>query len=243
MPSSQVDFQETYNSLLHEQDCDGFQSNLSTDLTSSDDAVLLLMAIISDAIYLRQSLGRLVPAETGGRVNNPFVPLNPNTELERMQNLLSQGLDRWQSRFQDSVSADVIAFYHYCKLYILCPDLPALSPLSGYLKHSAYPELQNRHHTGSSIKISDQAVQQAWLVLDHAASRAKSDEQLCAVWLPIVVFHAALAIWASIGLVGADRSERYGSKRALLAFKVELEGMPWPCCAEMASVLESLMIP
>lgn len=241
MPSSQLEFQNTYNSLLHEQDCDGYQSNLPADLTSQDDAVLLLMAIISDAIYLRQSLGRLVPTDNERRINNPFVPITPNTELERMQNLLSKGLDRWQSQFQELVSADVMAFYHYCRLYISCPVLPVLSPLSGYRNHSANLGFQRRSTTGNSIKISDQAVQQAWQVLDHAASRAKSDEQLCAVWLPIVVFHAGLVIWASIVLVGAERSERHGSKRALLAFKVELEGMPWPCCTEMAAVLHSLM--
>lgn len=242
MPSSLHEFQDTYDGLLHEQTRDGFQSVLPADMTSQDDAVLLLMAIISDAIHLRQSLGRLVSTDQGGRMNNPFVPLTPSTELERMQKLLSKGLDRWQSQFQGSVSADVMAFYHYCRLYISCPDLPALSPLSGYLNQFATSGSQGRSNPGNSIKISDQSVQQAWQVLDHAALRTKSDEQLCAIWLPIVVFHASLAIWASISLVGAEGSERYGSKRALLAFKVELEEMPWPCCIEMAAVLDTLML-
>jgi hypothetical protein len=242
MPSSLQEFQDTYDGLLHEQTGDDFQSMLSADMTSQDDAMLLLLAIISDAIHLRQSLGRLVSTNEGRPVHNPFVPLTPRSELERMQKLLAKGLDRWQSHFQGLVSADVMAFYHYCRLYISCPDLPALSPLSGYLNHFANSGSQSRSNAGNSIKISDQSVQQAWQVLDHAVLRTKSDEQLCAVWLPIVVFHASLTIWASISLVGAEGSERYSSKRALLAFKVELEEMPWPCCIQMAAVLDSLML-
>lgn len=216
---------------------------LSGDMTTQEDAVILLMAIISDAMYLRQALGRLVATKGGRPASNPFVPLTPNTELDRMQVLLSRGLDRWQMQFQGLMPADVMAFYHYCRLYISCPDLPSLSPLSGYNNPLADRRSWNKSKTGKNIKISDHSIQEAWQVLDHAALRSKSGEQLCALWLPIVVFHASLVIWASISLVGsAGGRDKYGSKRSLLAFKVELEGMPWPCCVGMAAILERLML-
>lgn len=242
MPSSQYDFHDIYGRLLHGSVHDVLQPILPADMTAQEDAVLLLMAIVSDAIYLRQALGRLVSTSEGRSTSNPFVPLTPNTELERMQALLSKGLDRWQSQFQTRVPADVMAFYHYCRLYISCPDLPALSPLSGYNNPLANLGSWNQSSAGDSIKISDQSIQHAWQVLDNAALRSKSGEQLCAIWLPIVVFHAGLVIWASISLGAAEGRDKYGSKRSLLAFKVELERMPWPCCIEMAAVLDSLML-
>jgi len=33
----------------------------------------------------------------------------------------------------------------------------------------------------------------------------------------------------------------YGSTKVLLPFKIEIEGMPWPCCKEMAATLDRLM--
>ncbi|KAK5064916.1 hypothetical protein LTR84_000750 [Exophiala bonariae] len=243
MPSSTHDFHDIYERLVYGARDDELQSILPGGMTTPEDAVLLLMAIISDAIYLRQALGRLVLTKEGRSMSNPFVPLTPDTELERMQMQLSQGLDRWESQFQGVMAADVMAFYHYCRLYISCPDLPALPPLSGY--NNPVADIRSRYQSkaGNVFNIADSSIQQAWQVLDYAALRSKTGEKLCAIWLPIVVFHAGLVIWASISLVGGvEGRDKSGSKRSLLAFKVELEGMPWPCCAGMAAVLENLML-
>lgn len=239
MPTSMHEFQDIYDGLLHEPVDDNSHLIIPTEVASQDDAVLLLMAIISDAIYLRRSLERLLATGGESHQRNPFVPLTPHTELQRMQNLLLTGLDRWYSKFHSLTTPEVMSFYQYCRLYICCPDLPALSRLSGYLGSST--DWRRPSHLGPElgVKISDQAVQQAWQVLDSAASRTKMPARACPVWLPIVVFHAGLVIWAN--LASPSNNDRYGSKRALLAFEVELQEMPWPCCKEMAATLARLM--
>ena len=245
MPSSPDEFQDVYGAILQEPISNTVQYLLSRETTSQEDAVLLLVALLSDSICLRRSLGRVVKMETCRNMDihkhNPFVPLSPHTELDRMQNLLSTGLDRWHTSFHTFVAPEILALYHYCRLYLSCSELALLPRLAGYQTYASPPSHPSLPNPTNDIRTSDQSMRQAWLVLDNAASRSRSSDGLCPVWLPIVVFHGALVIWAGISLGTVGDSDKYGSTRVLLAFKAELEGIAWPCCVEMVATLRRLM--
>lgn len=238
MPSSSYEFQEVYNAFLEDKGTHSI--NFSTSL-SLDDAVLVLMAILSDLLYIRRSIGQHAhhtdPAKKMVRnFHNPFVPLSPHTETHRMENIISSALDRWYSTFDTLSCPGIMVFYHYCRLYLSCPQIAALPRMAGY------KGIDSDTDPGSLIvrTISDQSVQHAWRILDEAAARPKSDV-LCPLWLPVFVFHASLVVWAKQQFGTTRDPNGYGSYRILLPFKIELEGMPWPCCKEMTETLVRLI--
>lgn len=238
MPDSPLEFQVVYRALLDDR---AVQNELPAEVTSPDDALLLLMAVISDILYLRGSLGqvvhRMASADKKPARRNPFIPLSPHSELDRMETLLSVALDKWHGRFHTSVPPELVAFYHYCRMYLACKYLLDLPKIAGYRQ-------QRSDSTSSTeLEITERAAHHAWLVLDSAAGRSRppSGDSLLQVWLPIVVFHASLVVWAKHSLGRARHGEGFGSAKILLAFKVELEGMPWPCCSQMAATLDRLM--
>ncbi len=238
MPSSPYQFQDVYRTLM---DVNDIQLPLPADLSAVDDALLLLIAMLSDLLIVRRSLSTLVnllrgaPTPHQRLAGNPFVPLTPQAELGRLQNLLRSALDKWSQQFEPFMTPEVMAFSHYCKLHLSCPEILQLPRLSGY------ETLSDKMTTVQyDIDVSEDALCMAWLVLDRAAERNAS-ESLCPIWLPICVFHAALVVWAHQSFNEAQKCGERRSKRMLLAFKVELEKMPWPCCAEMGTTLERLM--
>lgn len=238
-PSSTHAFQDVYRNLLQESSA-GTQSILLTmDNSSRELAVLLLLAILSDSITIHRSLGSAVNLlrreQNNSYRHNPFVPLSAYTELERMKSQLSIALDRWYDKFKSSMSPAIIALYHYSRLYLSCPAIPTLTQVA---QHEASSLNQISVDT---LNISARSVSHAWAVLDVAATCPHSEEGLYPAWMPIVVFHAALVVWANIKFSTGSDSEKHGSVRALLAFKVELEAMPWPSCTNMARILQNLM--
>ncbi|KAI0105869.1 hypothetical protein F4814DRAFT_429777 [Daldinia grandis] len=246
MPSSNIPFQDIYRSLLQNSSAE-VQTLLSTTGASSrEQAILLLLAILSDSITLHRTLGSAANVINSVQMtsykHNPFVPYSAHAELERMQNRLSKALDQWYISFSGSMSPDVIALFHYCRLYLSCPEIPSLSRLAQY----GTPSNQTPTQAGvtaatNTINISSQSLDHAWALLDVAATCPKSEGILCQAWMPIVVFHAALVVWAKVSFsTGGDR-DTYGSRRVLLAFKMELETMQWPCCTKMAVTLQRLM--
>ena len=250
MPSSTLSFPDVYRHLLRESSTNSPSLLSATISDSRESAVILLLAVLSDCITIRRSLGSAAnivsSTHSTAYSHDPFVPFSAHDELERMQNRLSKALERWQDNFRASVGSEVLTLFHYCELYLSCPALSSLSQLAQYdfshsspsQTHVAYALAQNE------ISISDRALDRSWALLDVAAKCPKSDQALCAAWMPIVVFHAALVIWAKISLSprGHDRDrDRHGSIRVLLAFKLELEAMPWPCCRKMATTLQKLM--
>lgn len=236
MPSSGPEFQEIYNAFLEDR---GTQSITFSSPLSQDDAVLVLMAMLSDLLYIRRSIGQHArhtdPAnKTVRNFHNPFVPLSPHTEIYRMQNIISSTLDRWYSTFNTLSSPGMMALYYYCRLYLSFSQILVLPHIVGYRG------IKSDMGLDSLTAISDHTVQHAWRILDDAAARPKSD-LLCPLWLPIIVFHASLVVWAKQQFGTTQHPNGYGSNRILLPFKVELEGMPWPCCKEMTETLERLI--
>ncbi len=215
---------DLYRTLLNENDT---YYPLPRDITSCDNAFLLLMAILSDLLCMRQSLGRIISlAESTNKPthrHNPFVPLSPHTELDRIQNLLSSALDRWYNTFHTSTSLEVMAFYHYCKLCLDCDHLLELPHMV------AYKPLSPASSSENGMIISAKSMRHAWLVPDNAAARSKvsSLDSLSPVWLPIIVFHASLVVWATHSLSNLHESDGYSNAKVLLAFKIELNTIPW----------------
>ena len=241
MSGSNRQFQDVFKAIL--QPGNDVSANISPD-----DAILLLFALISESICLRRSLAVFLPSETlqvssGAEemLRNPHIPFAVNTEFTRMDSRIALGLTRWAARFTTSVSSDVLAFFHFCQLYRSCPDISRLPRLAGYkpfaTTEAAAPCLDGQI---GEIDISENTVGHAWLVLDHAATKTLSAGDISPMWLPIVLFYAGLVIWARARL-GELKKEKYGSLKLLLVFKLELEKLPWPCCAEMAATLDRLM--
>ena len=233
-----MEFQYTYRSLLDERT----RSDQETgSCLGQEDALLLLMALLSDLLYARRALGQTFPFATStnnaSTPYNPFGPFSPRLELDRVEEKISGALDQWHKWFHASASPEIMAFYHYCKMYLSFDYLLCLPHLAGYRGGASTPFPTER------VPLSHKAVRDAWRILDSAAmwSQPQSIDQLWPVWLPIVVFHASLVIWAQLNVNSRRSSAGVASLRILLAFKIELERMPWPCCVAMATTLGRLI--
>lgn len=238
MPSSSADFQDVYRIMLDDRTPQKY--TMETGF-SQEDNLLLLMAVMADLLHVRHSLGQVVQsAETKGAkvCQNPFAPFSPRMELDRMEAQLSLALDKWHRWFHADASPENLALYHYARMYLSFHQLLSLPFIAGYTGR------QQPMALSSIVSIPDEAVRQAWRVLDSAAARSQQSQtdHLCPIWLPIAVFHAGLVVWAQHSLCGAQLGAGYGSARVLLAFKIELDGMPWPCCVEMAATLARLIV-
>lgn len=248
MPASTVLFQHVYRDLLKESSL-GRQSLLETtgNVSSRDQAALLLFAILSDSITMRRSLGSstdvINTAQWVAYKHNPFTPGFAHSELERIQCQLSLALDRWYNFFASSMSPDVLALYQYCRLYLSHPGISRLHQAVNSLASPSQLSDGDLSNKGDMLGGSDQSVNHAWTLLDAAATLPKSQESLSPAWMPIVIFHAALVVWGKITFDNKSGrgSRSYGSVRTLLAFRMELETMHWPCCARMVATLDMLM--
>jgi hypothetical protein len=200
---------------------------ITGEVRSGDDALLLLVAILTDLIYLQRSLSRY--ADHPDPIN-PFVPLSPHTEQQRMLSTLSSALDRWSESF-DSLNPDIMVLYHYSRLYLTYPGVTSVAASIGYTESIKIVK--------ADIKVPNTTAKFAWRILDTAAaSSSRQGPKLCSPWLPVTIFHAALVIWADI----ATSASMYApSKRILVPFILELQRMGWPCCLKMVSTLETLM--
>lgn len=240
MPSSAPEFQSVYNILISRKG--DAEATLPTEMNAADDAVLLLTAILSDLLFIQRSLGRIINLANDSAVirdpDKPHPPLSPRSELRRMHNTLSTALQRWGERFATQAPSEVLAFFHYCRLHLLYPRLLELPRIAGY---GPLSKAQISQHNPPAVPAS--ATSTAWLILDKATARTRSDATLCPIWLPIAVFHAGLVVWAGRHLSGGSGSNEgvQGSAMMLVPFRIELETMNWPCCRDMAATLDRLV--
>lgn len=232
-------FDRVYASLLKTD------NDFMPDLNAEGQPLLLLLAILSDSIAVRRSLAslaRLGSSSSKTYVNarcaqSPYQVLSPSAEFRRMQDQLLNALDKWEKMFGAQAEGNENAFFHFCRLHIVCDDLLVLPQLA---KYAPAVQREGPYNAGGSITVSDQAVAHAWTILENVDTKSTDEGTICPIWCPIVVFYGALAVWASIRQQGGQ-STKYGSLKQLLAFKIELERMPWPCCEEMASTLDRLL--
>lgn len=245
-PSPAIPFQHIYRDLL--QDGNEHQPILlaMNGDPDRDQSFLLLLAILSDSITVRRSIGSVInavnPAHSLAREVNPYVLFSDHAELDRMLGQLSLALDRWDVRFTKLKRPDIKVLSLYCRLYLSCPILAALHEIA--LSQGEHSVPLKDLSASLNIDVSNRSVDYAWALLDTAAAVTTplpAESSLCPAWMPICVFHAALVVWAKIRWDKSSTSAGHGSIRALLAFKVELERMQWPCCTNMAKALQKLM--
>lgn len=272
MPSCSGQFQDVYRGLVTPSGQNIHQpllAPLAVDESrkSKDDAVFLLLALLSDLITLRRSLGSETniinsTAPAIARVNH-FPLFSAHTEYSRIQSDIELGLDRWHSIFGSSVGPDVLSLYQFCRLVVACPVLPLIHK-AAVCQDVDYSRNAVLHRLPANTEILDVAVNYAWSVLDSAAACPTSldkrpstwgsssttppqpppeQQYLCSAWMPTVVFQSALLIWAKIvrGRRGSRDTQGNISIRALVAFQVELQTMQWPCCTSMVATLQRLM--
>jgi hypothetical protein len=219
MPRSSARLQDCYARLLKGEP-------RPSDAANTEDAMVLLMALLSDTLYLQRSLSRVAAPDP----MNPFVPLSPHSEHERMHNVLFSALDTWLETFQRD-ERGIMVFYHYCCLYLAFPQV------SGLASHACYPT--GHEITEPKVPVSDTAVTHAWAILDNvAAGEINMSETMEPLWFPVAIYHAGLTIWAQ---TCGSRLAHASSTRILLPFIVEVQKFRWPCSAAMASSLQMLM--
>ncbi|KAJ9609572.1 hypothetical protein H2200_005899 [Cladophialophora chaetospira] len=234
-----VTFSQIYTSLLDPD------LALAAGPASQCMPSLLLIAVLTDCICLRRSLADLVSlgsedskSHRGAQLAyNPHQVLSPVREYRRMEDRLSSALDKWMERFGHDAAPDNLALAYFCRLYLASPELSILPRLAHY---PPVVQRENLSAVDSSVNVSDQSVAHAWAILENVDTRSKDEDTMCAIWSPIIVFYAALVVWAR-SQQRNDQGTKAGSVKQLLVFKLELERMRWPCCVEMASTLDRLM--
>jgi hypothetical protein len=81
----------------------------------------------------------------------------------------------------------------------------------------------------------------AWLILDNSNTQADASSTKVSIWLPVVLFFAALTVWRRLEHQSSSSNLRTGTLRTLNLFKDELISLPWPCCVAMCDILDNLM--
>jgi hypothetical protein len=241
MPGSNLAFQGVYHALLDENTT---EPNIEVSRSSQEDALLLLMAILSDVIYIRGSLGHAISSGLLGSEHlprrNPHIPFSAPSELIRMEQKLSQALTRWHDHFLEHATPKNRAFYYYCTIYSSCRQLQRLvDPVRSTSK--GLPSDLKRPGT-----LSDRDVRAAWLILDNVSEwqQNRSAETICPIWFPVMVYHAAVVVWAQQWCSEASSGISFhASTRILVPFKIELSQMHWPCCKHMVAALDRLSAP
>jgi hypothetical protein len=218
---------------------------LPADLTS-DNALLLLTAILAEintATTIFHPFEELAAFNDNGQTpvkyQNPHLPFSLTNETSLAKRKLSRALDSWHQHYSMIIDPELLVLFYFCKLQLVFPNLQNLPILAGYpprVTRNTTPISVLYKRIEKDLKTSGaDALKYAWLVIE--AINSKND--VAPVWVPIAVFHASLVVWSMIILDGETRSR--GSLKVLAVFRMELEGMKWPCCRVMADVLGSLM--
>lgn len=235
------DFQDLYQSLLH----DGLAGHSLPWLNGNP--LLLLVAILSDTICIQRALtsglsrDHRAPRPTilsypNTLFQNSPPALSPESEYSRMSECINNFLDKWQERFASKEGRRYLTLYYFCRLCVECPHVSHLPGLVGYPPNRA-ASIPPYTMSLDAIEISDRAVDFAWAIVEHIGFSEEDRGSVRPIWEPLIVFLAALVVWAK-----KQRSPRLDSgdyrRKELLVYKLELEQISWPCCKEMASSID-----
>lgn len=239
MPSSPYNFHHIYNHLIS-----GLQP-LPSDLKADEDGLLLLTGICADILYLQHSFSNMtLGAKKLARQSlpNPYAPFSPTSKIHHHQYILSAALSRWYQHFAKTVAQDVLTLFFFCKLLLVFPEVLCLPRRAGYPPNATGSSMLPQPSENVPLNVSDEAMRSAWLILDSLTDRRDAPGFNVSIWLPVVVFGAALTIWCQLQPQNSASNSRPGTLRALSMFKDELVQLPWPCCADMCSILDKLRI-
>ena len=213
---------KVYRSLL-----DGFA--LPADMTVGEDALVLLVALLGDIIRA-QKTGTLSPAVHESLSNqNLYAPMTVRWEISRLEATLESVLARWRRHFTQ-LSHNVLALYHFARLHLTLPQTWKLARWTGY------SERIFKASSTTGLSIPDEATDLAWEVLGESEGCTTGSESFTSIWLPVVVFHSALAIGREFQHRGHSKTS-LSSARIMGGFKEELQRLDWPCCVAMIATI------
>ncbi|KAK1059815.1 hypothetical protein LTR12_006863 [Friedmanniomyces endolithicus] len=239
MPNGPYNFKTAYAAL--------FSRNGSNSAGSSEnaDAVILILALLSELLFLQHShrIASPKPASTGSNESNTMhsypvalMPASATREYSDHEHSILRALRRWRDLFAATASNETMALSTYLELRVSYSHIDELSRACG---HGL-----SRHTTFSAgvlaTKVNERSVRLAWLILDYVDVQKRERQCTEAVWLPSVLFHSALVVWKSQTDV---ESGPPGSLKTLELFAKELDALPWPCCGAMARYLRNLIVP
>ncbi|KAK1055214.1 hypothetical protein LTR33_014196 [Friedmanniomyces endolithicus] len=238
MPNAPCDFRTAYAALFSTN-----SSNLN-GLDDNADAVILILALLSELLFLQHSY-RIVfpqPAPTGSNESNTthsypitMTPASASREYSDHEHSILRALRRWRYLFAATASDETTALSTYLELRVSCPHIDELQHACGYGQ-----TYQTGFNAGAlATKINERSVRLAWLILDYVDVQKRERQCTEAVWLPSVLFHSALVVWKS--QTDAE-SGPPGSLKTLELFAKELDALPWPCCGAMARCLRNLIV-
>lgn len=239
VPGSNTSLSGAYKELFA-----SLSGSSSLHTVSDEGALLLLAALWSELVFLHRLTGDAEIGRAGHQGSargsslpqlcDPFVSLSPAVEKIRLQNRLKTALLSWNATFAATVSEDIVALYYYCNMISACPQILGLPSLAGYPSTNNAATFDSIDAVIQMPAISDESVELAVLVLNHASASDGSPVRV-SIWLPVIVFHAALAVWAH------DQAAQTGRKRqsrTVFSFIQVLQSLPWPCCKEMVGTLQ-----
>ena len=239
MPASSHMFDHLYSMLLSST------QPLPAEAKSPGNALLLLVALVSDHLYVRRMIG-MVSSRYGvkhyDQTNdiltspnvNPFPSLSPTMESARITTSILRASEAWYEEFHSVCPKAYLALFYYLKLRLSFPELQSLPELAGY----GSPRRKESANESGTLVVSDESLRLAWLILDHVDFRNLGMESRLAIWTPVVLFHAALVVWQRVRITS---SQSIGSLKMLRPFIHELEQVPWPCSEEMMTTLRRLI--
>jgi len=238
MSNPRNDFKTAYAALFSRT------GSNSAGLSDNADAVILILALLSELLFLQHSyrIASSQPASTGSNESNTMhsypvalTPVSATREYSDHEYSILQALRRWRNLSAATASNETTALSTYLELRISYPFIDELPHSCGY-----GPSCDTVFSAGAlAAKVDDRSVRLAWLILDHVDVQKRERQCTEAVWLPSILFHSALVVWKSQTDV---ESGPPGSLKTLELFAKELDALPWPCCSAMARCLRNLMV-
>lgn len=201
MPSSSHNFNQIYSSLLS-----GVRA-LPSDMKADEDSLLLLTGICADILFIQHSFSNLLLAADPSDESrpNPYAPLSPPAEALRHSFTLNAALVRWYQHFGDIASPNILLMFYFCRLLLALPDVLRLPSLAGYPSSSKPTSTVPDLSTTAISKVSDEALNFSWQILENSHARTEVLGGNTAIWVPIVLFYAALTIWAHLEQQGSSK--------------------------------------
>ncbi|EUC43272.1 hypothetical protein COCMIDRAFT_28228 [Bipolaris oryzae ATCC 44560] len=224
MPQSGYPFQMINGALLHGQ-------AIPNDLGNREDALALSIALLSNIIQTHKMYFGPLSVHIRPDPWNPYRPLTWRSELTNTVAVFNSALARWESHFLQKADHDVLALHYFTKLYLMVPSIAEFPSLA---RGDAIRSVQ----LAEQMVIPDEAWETAWDVFEHVDLAIKVKEYRISIWLPEIIFLSAVIVWRSHSNNGHRR--RYGGLRSLVMYQNFLLRLPWPCCREMAAVLDLL---
>ncbi|KAF4944450.1 hypothetical protein FGADI_12672 [Fusarium gaditjirri] len=203
--------------------------DLPDDLGLREDALALSIALLSNIIRTHKTYFVLLSSRIRPDTWNPYRPLTWRSELANAIAVFNTALARWGINFLQQADHDVLALHYFKKLYLMVPSI-------GELPSLARGGMSRPVQLAEQMTIPDEALEIAWDVFEHVDSAVKVKNHKMSIWLPEITFLSALTVWHSHS--NKRHRWRYGGIRSLIMYQKLLLQLQWPCCIEMAAVLD-----